>query len=43
MVLLFQFKPIGRIDAARMEDHLNSNVDLDPSVPMSVYQVSEQL
>jgi len=34
----YQFKPIGRIDAARMEDHLNSNVDLDPSVPMSVYQ-----
>lgn len=23
-----------------MEDHLNSNVDLDPSVPMSVYQVN---
>ena len=23
-----------------MEDHLNSNVDLDPSVPMSVYQVA---
>jgi len=34
----YQFKPIGRIDAARMEDHLNSNVDLDPTVPMSVYQ-----
>jgi len=32
------YQPIGRIDAARMEDHLNSNVDLDPSVPMSVYQ-----
>lgn len=34
----YQFKPIGRIDAARMEDHLNSNVDMDPTVPMSVYQ-----
>ena len=34
-----KFKPIGRIDTARMEDHLNSN--LDPSVPLSVYQVTE--
>ena len=35
-----KFKPIGRIDTARMEDHLNSN--LDPSVPLSVYQVTER-
>ena len=34
-----KFKPIGRIDTARMEDHLNSN--LDPSVPLSVYQVTQ--
>ena len=29
-------EPIGRIDSARMEDHINSNIE--PSVPLSVYQ-----
>lgn len=32
----YQLEPIGRIDPARMEDHINSNIE--PSVPMSVYQ-----
>merc|ERR1712127_654257 len=32
----YQLEPIGRIDSARMEDHINSNIE--PSVPMSVYQ-----
>jgi len=32
----YQLEPIGRIDSARMEDHINSNVE--PSVPLSVYQ-----
>ena len=33
---LIQLEPIGRIDSARMEDHINSNIE--PSVPLSVYQ-----
>jgi len=32
----YQLEPIGRIDSALMEDHINSNIE--PSVPLSVYQ-----
>lgn len=32
----YQLEPIGRIDPLMMEDHINSNIE--PSVPMSVYQ-----
>merc|ERR1719242_1438764 len=32
----YQLEPIGRLDPARMEDHINSNIE--PSVPLSVYQ-----
>lgn len=32
----YQLEPIGRLDPALMEDHINSNIE--PSVPLSVYQ-----